>query len=78
MTKVILEQVGDGVGFAFPSDIQRELRVEAGQEFVLVKIEGGFQLVRHEPELEVQLRIARRVLTEQAGVLKALADFDRA
>lgn len=77
MATLKLEKAGDKVGFAFTADVQQDLGPDVGQEWTLTKIDGGIQLVRSNPELERQFAVARQVLREQAGVLKALADFDQ-
>ncbi|MBC7801966.1 MAG: AbrB/MazE/SpoVT family DNA-binding domain-containing protein [Gemmatimonadaceae bacterium] len=78
MTKVILEQVGELVGFAFPADVQRTMGLEAGQQLTLSLRDGQVILIKQNDRVQRQLVTARRVLHEQAAVLQGLADYDRA
>lgn len=77
MTYVTIRKHGDLIGVDFPPDLQARLGLEAGQQLTVIEVENGISLVKSDPELELQMDIARRVLREQAGALKALADYDR-
>ena len=74
---VTVQQHGDAVGIELPQDIRTRMGLKVGQRLTVIELHDGLKLVRHSAALKHQLRVARRVLKEQADVLQALAEYDR-
>ena len=51
---------------------------DAAARVTSVPLHGGTKKVPYDLQLERQLAVARRVLIEQADVLRGLAEYDRA
>jgi antitoxin component of MazEF toxin-antitoxin module len=73
MSSVTVHKHGDSIGVAIPADTRMRLGLEVGQELTLIELADGIKLVKGNPELERQLRLAREVLREQAAALQELA-----
>ena len=73
MDTVVLRQHGDEVGFMLPDKLRQRLGYEAGEELTGVEVPDGLKLIRHDAELELQIRLAHEVLAEQAETLRELA-----
>ena len=73
MTTVTLEKQGEAIGITIPDETRIRMGFEVGQSLTLVELEDGVKLMKGDPELEQQLQVARRVLREQADVLRQLA-----
>lgn len=77
MTQVTLEKHGDRLGIVFPPDLEALMGLEIGERLIVVVLHDGIKLVKGKPELERQIETAKRVLGEQTGVLRGLAEYDR-
>ena len=73
MTTVTFRKQGDAVAITLPEDALQRMGLEAGQDLTLIELDDGFKLVKRSPELDVQMRLARDVLRDQAEVLQELA-----
>jgi len=51
--------------------------LEVGQQMIMIELQDGIKLVKHSAALERQFNIARKVLKEQADILKDLAEYDK-
>lgn len=77
MAQVTLEKQGDRLGIVFPRDAESLMGVAIGEPLTIVVLHDGIKLVKGKPELERQIETAKRVLVEQTGVLRGLAEYDR-
>lgn len=73
MTTVTLEKQGEAIGITIPDETRIRMGFEVGQNLTLVELPDGLKLVRGDSQLERQLQVVRRVLHEQADVLRELA-----
>ena len=73
MDTVTLREQDHELSLTLPSGVRQRLGYKAGDELTLVEVEDGLKLVRHDAELELQLRLADEVLSEQAETLRELA-----
>jgi antitoxin component of MazEF toxin-antitoxin module len=73
MSKITLLQAGDSLAMTIPTDMIERLGLQAGQEFTIVEVAGGFKLVPFDASLERQRALAYDVLRDEAETLKALA-----
>lgn len=76
MAQLTLQRYGDAVGIELPQEIRARLGLEVGQQLTAVELHDGLKLVKHSATLERQLEVGRRVLEEQADVLRGLAEYD--
>lgn len=77
MARVTLQQHGDAVAIELPQDIRTRMGLQVGQQLTLIELHDGLKLVRHSAVLERQLKVAQKVLREQADILQGLAEYDR-
>lgn len=73
MTTVTLQKQGELLSIDIPAETQARLGFEAGQDLTLVELSDGVKLVKRNPALERQIRVAREVMREQADALRELA-----
>lgn len=73
MTTVTLQKQGELLSIDIQAETQARLGFEAGQDLTLVELSDGVKLVKRNPALERQIRVAREVMREQADALRELA-----
>jgi antitoxin component of MazEF toxin-antitoxin module len=73
MSKITMQQTGETLALSIPAEVIVRLGLQAGQEFTILEVAGGFKLVPFDVELDRQLRLADEVLAEQAEALALLA-----
>ena len=72
--KVKLRAIGNSTGVVLPREILEKLRVERGDELMLLETPEGIMLTSYDPEFARQLDVAERVMREDRDLLKKLAD----
>lgn len=77
VAQVTIRRQGDSVGVDLPHDVRTRMGLKIGQQMILIELHDGIKLVKHSASLERQFDIARKVLPEQADVLRGLAEYDR-
>lgn len=73
MVAIKLRKVGNSVGAVFPKDVLQAMQVEDGDKVFLTPAPGGFRLTPYDPEFEVQMEVARKVMKRRRNVLRELA-----
>ena len=73
MDTVTLREQDHELSLTLPNEIRQRLGYKAGDELTLVEVEDGLKLVRQPSKLDRQMKLARKVLHDHAGVLQALA-----
>ena len=68
-----IRTVGNSLGVVLPRDVLARLRVGEGDTLHVVETEDGIRLVRHDPEFERQMGVAREVMRRRRAVLRELA-----
>ena len=71
--KLKLTSIGGSTAVVLPDDILARLKVESGDELLLVDTPSGLLLTPYDPELETQLRAGREFMSAYADVFRALA-----
>ena len=75
MTKTMkLRKIGTSLGFTVPKDVLRELDLEEGDTFFLVRTPSGMELTRYDPDFEEVLEINRGIMRRYPNALKKLAE----
>lgn len=72
--KVKLRAIGNSTGVVLPREILEKLRVERGDELMVLETPDGIMLTGYDPEFARQLDVAERVMREDRDLVKKLAD----
>lgn len=72
--KVKLRAIGNSTGVVLPREIIEKLRVERGDELMLLETPDGIMLTSYDPEFARQMDVAERVMREDRDLLRKLAD----
>ncbi len=72
--KLKLRKIGNSTGVVLPREILEKLRVEAGDELMLLETAEGVQLTGYDPELAEQMEVAEKVMREDRDLLRKLAE----
>ena len=72
--KVKLRAIGNSTGVVLPREVLEKLRVERGDELIVLETPEGIMLTSYDPEFARQLDVAERVMREDRDLLKKLAD----
>jgi len=72
--KVKLRAIGNSTGVVLPREVLEKLRVERGDELMVLETPEGIMLTSYDPEFARQLDVAERVMREDRDLLKKLAD----
>ena len=73
MTALNLKQIGNSVGVTFPKELLARLRVELGDTLYLTEAPDGYRLTPFQPDFDMQLEAARRVMRKRRDALRELA-----
>jgi putative addiction module antidote len=73
MATLKLRAIGNSVGVVLPKDLLTRLRLTEGDTVQVVETADGFRIIRHDPEFERQMEVAREVMRRRRAVLHELA-----
>lgn len=73
MATLKLRAIGNSVGVVLPKDLLTRLRLAEGDTVQVVETSDGFRVIRHDPEFERQMEVAREVMRRRRAVLRELA-----
>ena len=73
MAEMKLIAVGNSVGVILPRELLVKLGVQKGDTLFAADVPGGVTLLIHEPVVEEQMTIARRIMKQRWAVLHELA-----
>ncbi len=73
MTALKLTQIGNSVGVILPKEVLARLKVEKGDTLFVTDAANGVTLSAYNPEFEVQMEAARRIMKKRREVLRELA-----
>ena len=68
-----LIRIGDAVGAVLPKEALARMNLEEGDTLFLTDAPGGYRLTPYEPDFEVQMDAARRIMKKRRNVLRELA-----
>lgn len=74
MKPLQVKRIGNSTGVVLPKEILQRLRVEEGDNLLLLETPHGIELVPYDPDLLVEIEAAERVMREDRDVLKKLAE----
>ena len=68
-----LRAIGNSVGLVLPKDLLARLNVTEGDILHAIETPDGLRLMRHDPDFERQMEVARDVMRRRRVVLRELA-----
>lgn len=72
--KVKLRAIGNSTGVVLPREILEKLRVECGDELMVLETPDGITLTSYDPEFARQMDVAERVMRKRRNLLRKLAE----
>ena len=73
MTTLKLKAVGNSTGVILPKEILTKLDVEKGDDLFVIETSEGITLTPYDPEFELQMETARKIMKKRRSVLRELA-----
>jgi putative addiction module antidote len=73
MSALKLTQIGNSVGVILPKEVLARLKVGKGDTLFLSEAANGVILSQYDPQLEMQMVEARRIMKKRRAVLHELA-----
>jgi putative addiction module antidote len=73
MSALKLTQIGNSVGVILPKELLSRLKLEKGDSLFVSEVVNGVTLSTYNPEFELQMTEARRIMKNRRAVLHELA-----
>lgn len=72
--KLKITTIGNSAGVILPKELLARLRVDKGDALHAIELTDGIKLTPFDPELAAQMEVAEKVMREDRGVLRKLAE----
>ena len=72
--KLKLTAIGNSVGVILPKEILERLRVDRGDELMVLETPDGITLTPFDPEFARQMDVAEKIMRKRRNLLKKLAE----
>ena len=72
--KLKLTAIGNSVGVILPKEILEKLRVDRGDELMVLETPDGITLTPFDPEFARQMDVAEKIMREDRELLRKLAE----
>lgn len=72
--KLKLTAIGNSVGVILPKEILEKLRVDRGDELMVLETPDGITLTPFDPEFAQQMDVAEKIMRKRRNLLKKLAE----
>ncbi len=72
--KLKLTAIGNSTGVILPKDLLDKLRVDRGDELMVLETPDGIRLTPYDPEFAAQMDIAEDIMRERRDLLRKLAE----
>ncbi|MFP4208133.1 MAG: AbrB/MazE/SpoVT family DNA-binding domain-containing protein [Wenzhouxiangella sp.] len=72
--KLKLTTVGNSTGVVLPKDLLEKLRVQRGDELMVLETPDGITLTPFDPAFAAQMDVAERIMREDRDLLRKLAE----
>lgn len=72
--KLKLTAIGNSVGVVLPKEILERLRVDRGDELMVLETPDGITLTPFSPEFANQMDVAEKIMRKRRNLLKKLAE----
>ena len=71
--KTKLRAIGSATGLVLSEEVLADMALAQDDEVFLVKTEGGYRIMRYDPEFEAQVEAAEKGMGQYRNALKELA-----
>lgn len=72
--KLKLTAIGNSTGVVLPRELLEKLRVERGDELMVLETPDGITLTPYDPEFDRQMEVAEKIMREDRDLLRKLAE----
>jgi putative addiction module antidote len=72
--KLKLTAIGNSTGVILPKELLEKLRVQRGDELMVLETPDGITLTPFDPEFAAQMEVAERIMREDRDLLRRLAE----
>ncbi len=72
--KLKLTAIGNSTGVILPKDLLEKLRVDRGDELMVLETPDGIRLTPYDPDFAAQMDIAEDIMREDRDLLRKLAE----
>lgn len=72
--KLKLTAIGNSIGVILPKEILERLRVDRGDELMVLETPDGIMLTPFDPEFARQMDVAEKIMRKRRNLLKKLAE----
>jgi len=72
--KLKLTAIGNSTGVVLPKELLEKLRVQRGDELMVLETPEGITLTAFDPEFARQMEVAERIMREDRDLLRKLAE----
>jgi len=72
--KLKLTAIGNSTGVVLPKELLERLRVQRGDELMVLETPDGITLTAFDPAFAAQMDVAERVMRKRRNLLKKLAE----
>lgn len=72
--KLKLTAIGNSTGVILPKELLEKLRVQRGDELMVLETPDGITLTPFDPQFAAQMEIAEKVMRQRRNLLRKLAE----
>ncbi|MGK7295894.1 MAG: AbrB/MazE/SpoVT family DNA-binding domain-containing protein [Candidatus Wenzhouxiangella sp. M2_3B_020] len=72
--KLKLTAIGNSTGVILPRELLEKLRVDRGDELMVLETPDGIKLTAYDPEFAEQMEVAEKIMREDRDLLRKLAE----
>lgn len=72
--KLKVTAIGNSTGVILPKELLEKLRVQRGDELMVLETPDGITLTPFDPEFAAQMEVAEKIMRRRRNLLKKLAE----
>ena len=72
--KLKLTAIGNSTGVILPRELLEKLRVDRGDELMVLETPDGIKLTAYDPEFAEQMEVAEKIMRDRRDLLRKLAE----
>jgi putative addiction module antidote len=73
MIEAKITAIGNSLGLILSKDVLARLKLEKGDKVFLIETPNGYELTPYDPEFELQIKVAGKVMKKYRNALRELA-----
>ena len=73
MVALKLRKVGNSIGLVLPQEVLTRMHLAEGGMLFLTESPDGYRVTPYNPDFEVQMKAARKIMNKRRNVLRELA-----